>query len=212
MDGCPATRSPKALECLCLQGRQYQLESEFLSLPTQDHHSSLNPVARMKKIVRCTFEAAQCYAPTVISPDDLLAVGPSTPLDSNDQLYNLRSMTMSTRPCFPMLAPRSWYTIYSAAPPSGYLLRLSLIAREPQRTVRSIADAGRAYQTFLPLSRLLSSLSSLGPHSSRSHSIYLSAQAPTPAEYASPAFPAPPSPVDLIRHPFPPALNTSSLN
>jgi hypothetical protein len=142
LDGCPATRSPKALECLCLQGRQYQLESEFLSLPTQDHHSSLNPVARMKKIVRCTFEAAQCYAPTVISPDDLLAVGPSTPLDSNDQLYNLRSMTMSTRPCFPMLAPRSWYTIYSAAPPSGYLLRLSLIAREPQRTVRSPTPVG----------------------------------------------------------------------
>lgn len=59
-----------------LQGRQYQLESEFLFLPTQDHHSSLNPVARVKKIVRCTFEAAQCYAPTVISPVDLILQRP----------------------------------------------------------------------------------------------------------------------------------------
>ena len=155
--------------------------------------SWLNPVARMKKIVRCTFEAAQCYAPTVISPDDLLAVGPSTPLDSNDQLYNLRSMTMSTRPCFPMLDCTAILVHYSSLGcPTLRLSAVPLLNYPRASTVRSPTPVGQIKPSHPYLDYLLR-CQALARVFSRSHSIYLSAQAPTPAENASPAFPDIPS-------------------
>jgi hypothetical protein len=64
-------------------------------------------------------------------------------------------MTMSTRQCFPMPVTRSWCTIHSAALPSGYLLRLCLIAREPQRTVGLPTPVGHIKPSYPYLDYIL---------------------------------------------------------
>ena len=74
-------------------------------------------------------------------------------------------------------------------------LRLSAVcaSREPQRTVRSPTPVGHIKPSYLYLDYFLRCRALARVLLGLSHSIYLSAQAPTPAENASPAFPDTPS-------------------